>query len=80
MTTHDPLMAITPATTMMLARYHDKILNAEEGNKWRRIAMILYAADEYTRGRLSDADMHALLNTAMYGRNEEVRKACKSMT
>lgn len=66
-----PLMAITPETAMMLAKHHNEG-HGHTSTYWKRIAIILYAAREYTDGRMSETQLHDEFHTALFGHEVDI--------
>lgn len=68
-----PLMAITPTTAKMLAKYHgnngDKVTEA----MWLRVGLILFAANAYTDGHLTEAEMHTHFTCATTWNDDSLR-------
>ena len=67
-----PLLALNTGNCLMLADYHEKAGHTEEYHTWLRVALTLQTIHDYNNGQIDETMMCEQLNTAYWGRNEDV--------
>jgi hypothetical protein len=72
-----PLIAITPTTAKMIAKYHRNSNNEGSHIRWLRIALMLHTTQQYNDGFLTEDAMHDGYDTALNGASIDVMLATK---
>lgn len=72
-----PLIAITPTTAKMVAKYHEKAKDDTTRIYWLRIALILHTVQQYNDGFLTETTMHNRFRDAFNGSSIDVLEDTK---
>ena len=67
-----PCMAITPTTAHIMANYHAGEHPPSEIH-WLRVGLVLFAAQGYTDGHLTETDMHGIFDLAFSEYDDNIR-------